>query len=211
MNHIVLLGDSIFDNHAYVQGGPTVIEHVQSGLPSGWQATLLARDGTMTSGVINQLDQVPDDASQLIISAGGNDALEHAGMVLYEPAASFSEVMSRFAHLQKEFRQQYRQMIEAVLALGKPTMVCTVYDSIPAIEPSLIAAMSLFNDAIVREANCAGLPVIDLRHTCTEATDYAGIWPIEPSSLGGAKIARALLRAVTTPLTEWEGCRLLGP
>lgn len=211
MNHLVLLGDSIFDNHAYVHGGPSVIDHVQRGLPSGWQATLLARDGTMTSGVVQQLDRVPDDASQLIVSAGGNDALEHAGMVLYEPAVSFAEVMSRFAHIQREFRQQYRQMIEALLALGKPTMVCTIYDSIPTIEPSLVAALSLFNDAILREANCTGLPVIDLRHTCTEATDYAGIWPIEPSGLGGAKIARAILRAVTLPLSDWQGCCLLGP
>lgn len=211
MNHLVLLGDSIFDNHAYVHGGPAVIEHVRRGLPSGWQATLLARDGTMTSGVVPQLDEVPDDATQLIVSAGGNDALEHTGMVLYEPAVSFAEVMSRFAQIQKEFRQQYRQMLEVVLARGRPTMVCTVYDSIPAIEPPLIAALSLFNDAIVREANCAGLPVIDLRHTCTQPTDYAGIWPIEPSALGGAKIARAVLRAVTTPLSDWGGCRLLGP
>ncbi|HJT34674.1 MAG TPA: SGNH/GDSL hydrolase family protein [Pirellulales bacterium] len=205
-----MLGDSIFDNHAYVHGGRAVIEHVRSSLPSGWQATLLARDGTMTAGVVHQLDAVPDDASQLVVSAGGNDALEHAGMVLYEPAASFSEVMSRLAQIQTEFRQQYRQMLGALMALDKPTMVCTVYDTIPTIEPSLIAALSLFNDAIVREANCAGLAVLDLRQTCTEATDYAGIWPIEPSEAGGAKIARAILRAVTTPLSDWPGCRMLG-
>ncbi len=35
MNHIVLLGDSIFDNARYVPGGPSVIEHLRRGLPAG--------------------------------------------------------------------------------------------------------------------------------------------------------------------------------
>lgn len=48
MSNLVLLGDSIFDNHAYVHGDPAVIDHVRRGLPIGWQATLLARDGAMT-------------------------------------------------------------------------------------------------------------------------------------------------------------------
>jgi hypothetical protein len=211
MNNVVLLGDSIFDNHAYVHAGPAVIDHVRRGLPTGWQATLLARDGAMTPGVVNQLDQVPSNASQLVVSAGGNDALEHASMVLYEAAGSFSEVMSRLANIQKEFRQTYREMIEAVAALHKPTLVCTTYDSIPGLEASMIGALSLFNDAILREAIRAALPVIDLRHICTETTDYAGIWPIEPSVTGGAKIARAIVSAVTTSCSEWRGCRMLGP
>jgi hypothetical protein len=34
MNHIVLLGDSIFDNAAYVAGGPDVVRQVRDNLPS---------------------------------------------------------------------------------------------------------------------------------------------------------------------------------
>ena len=45
VNHIVLLGDSIFDNARYVPGGPSVIEHLRRVLPGGWRTTLLARDG----------------------------------------------------------------------------------------------------------------------------------------------------------------------
>ena len=33
MNHVILLGDSIFDNDRYVPGGPSVIQHVQRNLP----------------------------------------------------------------------------------------------------------------------------------------------------------------------------------
>ncbi len=33
MNHVVLLGDSIFDNAAYVHGGADVTTHLKSILP----------------------------------------------------------------------------------------------------------------------------------------------------------------------------------
>src|SRR4051812_3797588 len=42
MGHVVLLGDSIFDNAAYVGGRPAVIDQVRAGLPDGWHATLNA-------------------------------------------------------------------------------------------------------------------------------------------------------------------------
>ena len=49
----------------------------------------------------------------------------------------------------------------------------------------------VFNDVILRVAVEYGLAVIDLRFVCTEPSDYAN--PIEPSSIGGAKIARAIV------------------
>jgi hypothetical protein len=49
MNHVVLLGDSICHNAAYVAGGPDVAKQVRNLLPSGWQVTLGAVDGRVTS------------------------------------------------------------------------------------------------------------------------------------------------------------------
>src|SRR6188472_4484107 len=88
--HIVLLGDSIFDNARYVPGGPSVIEHLRRILPGGWRATLLARDGSVTADVARQLAAVPEDATHLVISAGGNDALEQGSVILHDPARSFA-------------------------------------------------------------------------------------------------------------------------
>ena len=48
MKHVVLLGDSIFDNASYVPGQPPVIEQLRSQLPPSWAATLLAVDGDVT-------------------------------------------------------------------------------------------------------------------------------------------------------------------
>jgi hypothetical protein len=55
MNHLVLLGDSIFDNAAYVPGGPDVRAQLQERLPHDWRVTLLAVDGHRTSDVAGQL------------------------------------------------------------------------------------------------------------------------------------------------------------
>jgi hypothetical protein len=198
MNHVVLLGDSIFDNAAYVGGGPAVIDQVRSRLGTGWTATLLAIDGDVTSGVVNQLRRMPRDATHLVISVGGNDALG-AASILSERAGSVAEAVERLAAVQTRFRQAYGDMVEAVLRRRLPTAVCTVYDANYA-EPHgrlVRAGLALFNDVITRAAFSRGLPLIDLRLIASEPADYAN--PIEPSSRGGAKIAAAIAALVTSP------------
>lgn len=199
MPHVVLLGDSIFDNAVYVAGEPggeSVIQHLNRRLPEGWQATLLARDGAIAADVANQLQQVPGSATHFVVSAGGNNALDWQSLVRNGQADSYAEVFWRMAEIRDEFQREYREMLENVLALGKPTAVCTVYDAIPELPPSDAAALGLFNETILREAFRAGTPVIDLRLICTEGRDYSTLSPIEPSSQGGAKIARAICRVL---------------
>ncbi|HEY1387763.1 MAG TPA: GDSL-type esterase/lipase family protein, partial [Ktedonobacterales bacterium] len=76
MPHVVLLGDSIFDNQSYVQRGePDVIRQLRAHLPADWEATLLAVDGNVTADIRRQLAHLPTDATHLVISVGGNDAL----------------------------------------------------------------------------------------------------------------------------------------
>jgi hypothetical protein len=208
MSHVVLLGDSIFDNGRYVPGGPAVVEHLRRALPSEWRATLLARDGSASADVFRQLDRLPEDATHLIVSAGGNDALDHSSLLLHEPAVSFAEVLSRLADIHEQFRQDYWRMLEAVLSAGRPAAVCTVYDSIPGLDRVEKTGLCLFNDVILREACRTGVPVIDLRRVCTEATDYSRSSPIEPSVSGGGKIARAISRLVATHDFGAGGCRV---
>jgi len=66
MKHIALLGDSIFDNAAYVEGGPAVIDHLKTLLPKGCKATLLAEDGDVVAGIKYQLEKIPVDATHLV-------------------------------------------------------------------------------------------------------------------------------------------------
>ncbi len=126
MSHVILLGDSIFDNAAYVGDGPAVITQVQQRLPKDWQATLLAVDGSITGDVLPQLDRLPIDASHLIISIGGNDALGQSSF-LREPARSVAEVLQRLATIAEKFERDYQRVLKAALSRNLPTTLCTIY------------------------------------------------------------------------------------
>jgi hypothetical protein len=194
MTHVVLLGDSIFDNGAYVGGGPDVVRQLRARLPPGWRATLCAVDGAVTGGVPAQLARVPADATHLVVSAGGNDALRHAAL-LDEPARGVAEAVGRLAAVREGFLRDYRAMLDRVLARGLPTAVCTIYDARfpdPARQRLAVTALTLFNDVITREAFARGLPLIDLRLICDRDEDYAN--PIEPSVIGGEKIAAVIAK-----------------
>jgi GDSL-like Lipase/Acylhydrolase family len=189
--HVVLLGDSIFDNAAYVPDGPDVVRQLRQTLPEGCRATLLAVDGAVAGDVARQLSRLPGDASLLVVSAGGNDALGEAWL-LRERAGTIGEAVARLRIAQQQFASRYETMVEAVTAVGPPAALCTIYDTaFPQPEgPVITAALSLFNDVITRAAFARGLPLIDLRLICDGPGDYAN--PIEPSVQGGAKIAAAI-------------------
>lgn len=191
MAHIVLLGDSIFDNGVYVPGGPDVVKQLRQALPTNWTATLLAVDGAVTRNVPSQMARLPPDATHLVLSVGGNDALG-ASHLLGAPVRSVGEAVLLLAEAQDQFARDYEQALEAVLAAGLPTALCTIYDTPPSAPQHRIikAALSLFNDRITRAAFARGLPLVDLRLICDEEGDYAN--PIEPSVQGGAKMAAAI-------------------
>ncbi|MCI0680956.1 MAG: SGNH/GDSL hydrolase family protein [Gemmataceae bacterium] len=174
-----------------------MIEQLRQSLPRGWLATLLAVDGHITDDVVNQLQRLPVDATHLVVSAGGNDALGESG-ILGEAACTVGEALEVIHEVRARFQQSYRTMLQALLAVEKPTAVCTVYDTIPGLAPAEQAALAAFNEAILREAIAAALPVIDLRLVCDRPADYSHVSPIEPSMVGGAKIARAIAEVATT-------------
>jgi hypothetical protein len=189
--HVVLLGDSVFDNAAYVAGGPDVVTHLRRLLPSGWRATLLAEDGAIISGIAGQLRSLPADATHLVVSVGGNDALGFA-YLLDGPVGSAAQAFATFADAQDSFAAGYAAMLEAVAARGLPAAACTIYDTPPSAPNQRVikAAAALFNDRITREVFTRGLDLLDLRLVCSEDGDYAN--PIEPSVQGGQKIAQAI-------------------
>ena len=197
VSHVVLLGDSIFDNAAYVTAGaPDVIRQVRQRLPYGSQATLAAVDGSKTRDVREQLRRLPADATHLVVSAGGNDALDSSDF-LTAPARSTAEALLGLADIGEEFESSYLAMLAEVLALELPTAICTIYyPRFPeaALQRMAVLALTVFNDCIIRLAFFHRIPLLDLRFVCTEEGDYAN--PIEPSARGGEKIARAIVETV---------------
>jgi hypothetical protein len=193
--HLVLLGDSVFDNAAYVPGGPDVVAQLAALLPSGWRATLRAVDGAVIDDVPRQLARLPTDATHLVLSVGGNDALRHAGL-LDRRASSSAEVLGWVADAVDGFEARYRRLLPPLLARGLPLTLCTIYNGNlgPPADRLARTVLAVFDDAIVRAAVAHALPVIDLRLVCSEPADYAN--PIEPSVRGGGKIARAIVAEV---------------
>lgn len=207
MRHITLLGDSIFDNASYVAGAPCVLEQVQRQLPLDWQATLLAVDGDTTTKVLRQFHLLPAGTTHLVLSVGGNDALSCIAS-LNAHITSVQQGLVTLTIIKNDFQANYSELLTTLTSAGIPLMVCTIYNSFPALPAELRTGIGIFNDVILSEAIKHGIPVLDLRMICTEPGDYSSKSPIEPSSQGGAKLARALVRALLAHDFESADCRI---
>lgn len=192
MPHVLLLGDSIFDNKVYVGSEPDVVGHLRDMMPRGWLATLRAKDGAVTRDVPPQLEGAPPGATDLVLSVGGNDALASAFM-LSDMSLRGPQILEQLSAAVTEFGLSYRDVLAALGRTGLPLAVCTIYNGNleGAIAPAVRAAVAVFNDTIYSAANEVRVPVLELRRVCTEPSDYAN--PIEPSGAGGRKIAGAIL------------------
>jgi hypothetical protein len=197
MPHVVLLGDSIFDNAAYVGGGPDVITQLREKLPASWRATLGAVDGSTMPDINGQLNNLPSDATHLVVSIGGNDVLGQSA-ILGAASHSVADTLLKLADIQAAFRSAYVRTIESVLRRKLPAAFCTIYHPRypdPVERRVATTALAVINDCIVREVVARDLPLVDLRVVCNEDSDLAN--PIEPSVQGGGKIATAIAALVS--------------
>lgn len=148
---VALLGDSIFDNAPYVAGGTPVIDHLSGTLPEGSMAALLARDGNRIGDIGEQLLKLPAGVTHLVISVGGNDAIDCID-VFDEPVRLVSEALTALARRRSGFQQAYEAMAQQVAALSLPTVLCTIYNprfDEPALQDKTCTALMLFNDCII--------------------------------------------------------------
>ena len=214
---ILLIGDSVIDNAAYVAAGePDVATQVFELLPDA-TIELRAVDGSVTSEVIEQQlhDLAEDDL--VVVSSGGNDALRHVGLINGEGSLPFGfalsdlwgllqtpdllvvRLLSHVRQIQSTFRKDYAELLDRVVGCRRRVLCLTIYD--PAFvahgmsadqQAAAEAALSLFNDVIQREALARACRVIEMRTLFDDPQDFAN--PIEPSMIGGAKIAGAIKR-----------------
>ncbi|MEJ7136885.1 SGNH/GDSL hydrolase family protein [Amphibiibacter pelophylacis] len=197
MTHIALVGDSIFDNARYTARGPAVIDHLREQIPAGWRASLLAMDGAVTAHVPAQLRRLHATHTHLVLSVGGNDALQRAD-VLDTPVSNSDQAFTLLSKAIAAFETDYRATVSQCIDTGLPLVVCTIYNAnFPDADYQKIISIALraYNDVIIRVASEYNLRVIELRRVCTLPEDYSN--DIEPSVAGGRKIAAAVVRAVT--------------
>jgi len=196
--HLILLGDSVFDNGSYVLPGQAdVTAHMKRKLRSrDGTLDMRAVDGAMVANVKYQLAAKPPPLPcTFVLSVGGNDALQYLDMIS-DPTRdqSFASVLMRFHEVKEGFRAEYTNSLELILEHGQPLVVCTIYNPVFPEEGGqrlAEAGLSFFNDVITEEAMKRNLLVIDLRVVCSSPSAFAN--PIEPSELGGNLITDAIV------------------
>jgi lysophospholipase L1-like esterase len=192
MRHLALLGDSILDNSPYTAPEPDTADCLQRALGPAWTVELLARDGSTMADLRFQLSHLPAHADTAILSIGGNDAIEHIG-ILNQAATSSGEVLARLADIASDFGSRYRRVLLDLRPRVTRLIVCTIYEP-PLSDPTAArlahVPLSLLNDQIIREATKVGVDILDLRTVCSEPADF--VKEIEPSPAGARKIAAAI-------------------
>ena len=193
---LALLGDSILDNASYTRPAPDTTHHLGLILGGSWTVERLARDGATIADVRFQLAELPARPDCIVLSIGGNDAVDHIDL-LDRPASSAAEVLDELARIADDFADAYRELATIVLARTTRLVLCTIYEP-PLSDPQLArlarVPLGLLNDRIVQVASRLGVEVLDLRTVCTEPADF--VKQIEPSARGAQKIATAIARLI---------------
>jgi hypothetical protein len=213
MKHIILAGDSIFDNGIYVKSGePDVSSQLQGLMDEGDKVSLLAIDGHVIKNVEGQLKNLPNDTTHLVISIGGNDTLRILGE-LSRATRNIGESFLKFYDIRESFESDYINMLTNALSFNIPTILLTIYHPCfnhseiervsdymilgvknETLQKMAMTALPIFNDIIFQEAVNFNIPVIDLRLIFNDKSDYAN--PIEPSAIGGLKMAKVIREVV---------------
>ena len=209
MKHIVLLGDSIFDNISYVNSEELdVPNQLRSLVAHRSRVTNLAVDGHKIGHIKNQLNNMPSDTTNLFVSIGGNDGLGHLS-IFNSHVNTIGEALQQMYRIGENFKKSYSEMVDLVLSYNIPTAFCSIYyprfdarslnrvqhymsaiQNGREIQEMAMAAETIFNDIITYEIFKRKIPLIDLRVLCDDDEDFAN--PIEPSCIGGMKIAKTI-------------------
>ena len=199
--HLVLVGDSIFDNDSYVPGELGVLAQLRQSLPPGWTASKVAVDGDKIADVSGQLRNLPSDATDLIVSIGGNDALGQSQLLELVEVPSDLPLVA--AEVLRRFRPSYDSMIYDVKKTGCAVVLSTIYTEIPFTDPKwrhyVPMALAHLNTAILELAEAHQLPVLRIDELCRAPEDFSAMSPIEPSAIGGQKLVDGILGLMGSP------------
>ena len=214
--YVALVGDSVFDNKAYVPAGHDVQNAVyrRRDYAESNMAYLAAVDGAVMKDVAAQLES-PEvmKANKIYISIGGNDLLRYS-MALENLEPSVYDLYE----LREQFRAEYRANVIDLLVdrnsgkriygntLGSNSNValCTIYYprlSDPSSQQVAEIAVSVVNDVIISEAHRAGLQVLELRNVMKRPEHFT--MEIEPSLHGSEAISHAIELHTSTSTPFW--------
>ena len=188
-----------------------------------------AVDGhTMRDLLDTQLsDEGLDEATHIVMSIGGNDLLQKISFL--QMTSKLSEVMDKDARIGKwgvrelnpsrnkvfeetyfeiikPMQQEYESIVANLSNYRAKLLLCTVYegdlvdsDEFSDVLYSSKTMLSIFNDLVYRTAQKYNGDVLELRDIFISSEDYAN--PIEPSHIGGEKLAKSIVEWVNNGWT----------
>ena len=200
MNRVVLFGDSIIDNKTYVSHGEfSVLEHLEN--ISNYEYIQVAYDGHTTFDVQNKQLHLSTilKPSHIVLSVGGNDLLQNLSHVSKGPVSNINEAVSGIQqHIFEPLEQRFETIIEELSSQRANLLICTVYegdlgrtDEFKDVLDSSKIMVSSFNDIVYKTAKKYNADVLELREIFITSDDYAN--PIEPSHIGGEKLAKSIV------------------
>jgi lysophospholipase L1-like esterase len=197
-HNVSLLGDSIIDNKVYVgEGELSVTEHLQHNSSSNF--TMIAVDGDTTEDVLeNQLDNLKEPVSHIVLSIGGNDLLQNLHL-LQDETSGMKFALEKSSELIGEIQENYTKILEHLSNYDAKVLLCTVYEGdlksdvmLAQFDKAGQAMLKMHNDTVYYLASKFEVDVLELRNIFTNKEDYAN--PIEPSHIGGEKLAKAIIQ-----------------
>jgi lysophospholipase L1-like esterase len=192
MSKLILLGDSTLDNKRYTGGKPSVSEYLQEYTAPAWEVLLLAQDGDCMCDVYTRLKRLPEDATHMLLSVGGNDALSHR-YILENDSGNYPSVLDELFAIYAGFGTEYRDLVRTLRGYSLPLILTMIYEGDfgdEVMQKRANTALAGFNDIIIRTAVREELPVIDLREVCRKPEHFTS--RIEPSVEGGERFARMI-------------------
>jgi hypothetical protein len=196
-NYVSLIGDSIIDNKVYVgEEELSVTEHLKHKSSSNF--TMIAVDGDTTHDVLeNQLDNLKEPVTHIVLSIGGNDLLQNLHL-LQDQISGMKYALEISFDLINEIKGKYSKILDHFKQFDAKVLLCTVYEGDLKSDLALFeydkagqAMLKMHNDTIYYLASKYNVDVLELRNIFTNKEDYAN--PIEPSHIGGEKLAQAII------------------
>lgn len=180
-NSVILMGDSILNNSAYVPEGKSVESILKEKIDN---VLCVAKDGATINDLYLQLDKISitlnKDTTYIFISAGGNDILN--SRVELTPS-SVKDLFNKYMEFLKTLRTKLGNANINILNLYQPSN--PKYQSY---KPSI----DLWNKLIKENSNKIGeiYTVIDIHSLLTNPSDF--VYDIEPSETASNKIANII-------------------
>jgi len=184
---VILLGDSIFKNNAYVPYGSSIEAQLKNRLPDK-ELLCLAQDNSSIMDVYKQVEQIPEEYKNsntiIFLSIGGNDILQNY-VYDYNDLDNMELLNIGFKEYKKLIQTIHREIPNAKL------VVVDIYYPDKSRFKEFYPVIKEWNKLIYEYAKTQNIGVIKISSTLKGADDFS--FAIEPSSIGGNKIVNELL------------------